>query len=142
MVAAARLLADGFMDAVVWNGTSARWNGSQADIEICGAITRVTGLAASATTLAQYDIFNRREIRSFGLAVPYTDDVTAKTIETFGRAGYDGVSHANLGLKIGRDMANVPFSRIKQLIRDADSPAAQCVIVVCTGLPAAFVVEE
>ena len=39
-------------------------------------------------------------------------------------------------------MANVPFSEIRQLIRAADSPTAECIVVVCTGLPAAFVVEE
>jgi maleate isomerase len=79
---------------------------------------------------------------SFGLAVPYTVEVTAKTIETFGQAGYEAVAHANLGLTVGRDMANVPLSQIKELIRAADSPAAECLIVVCTGLPAALVVEE
>jgi len=142
MVAAARLLTDAFMDVVLWNGTSACWNGIDSDIEICEAITRATGVVASTTTLAQYDVFERYEIGSFGLAVPYTDDVTAKAIETFGKAGYDAVGHANLGLTVGREMANVPLSEIKDLIRAADSPAAQCVIVVCTGLPAALVVEE
>ena len=142
MVSAARLLTDGFMDAILWNGTSACWNGTEADIEICAEITRATGVVASTTTLAQYEMFDQYGISSFALAVPYTDDVTAKAIETFGKAGYDAVSHANLGLTVGRDMANVPLAEIKELIRNADSPAAECVIVVCTGLPAAFVVEE
>ena len=109
---------------------------------MCDAITAATGVPASTTTLAQYEIFDRRGISSFGLAVPYTDEVLAKSIDTFGQSGYNAVSHANLGLTVGRDMANVQFSDIKQLIRDADSPDAECVIVVCTGLPAAFVVEE
>ncbi len=142
MVAAAQLLADAHLDAVLWNGTSACWNGTEADLEICTAITEATGLAASTTTLAQYEVFDRYAVRRFGLAVPYTDDVTAKAIETFGAAGYEAVSHANLGLTIGRDMANVPFPEIRQLIRAADSPTAECIVVVCTGLPAAFVVEE
>ena len=142
MVSAARLLTDGFMDAVLWNGTSACWNGTRADIEICEQITDATGVEASTSTLAQYEVFDRYEIGRFALAVPYTDDVAAKAIDTFGRAGYDAVSHANLGLTVGRDMANVPLAEIKQLVRAADSPAAECVIVVCTGLPAALVVEE
>lgn len=142
MVAAARLLADACMDTILWNGTSACWNGTQADIEMCDGITAATGVASSTTTLAQYEVFDRYQVGSFALAVPYTDDVTAKAIETFGLAGYDAVSHANLGLTIGRDMANVPLSEIKDLIRAADSPAAECVIVVCTGLPAALVIEE
>jgi maleate isomerase len=142
MLGAARLLEDAAMDVVLWNGTSACWNGKAADVEMCEAITRETGMAASTTILAQYEVCERFGIRSFGLAVPYTDDVTAKSIEAFGEAGYQAVSHSNLGLTVGRDMAYVPFAAIRDLIRAADSPDAQCVIVVCTGLPAAFVVEE
>jgi maleate isomerase len=142
MLCAARLLADAAMDVILWNGTSACWNGTAADGEICEAITRETGMAASTTILAQYEVFARFGIRTFGLAVPYTDDVTAKSVETFREAGYDAVSHANIGLTVGRDMAYVPFAEIRDLIRAADAPDAECVIVVCTGLPAAFVVEE
>jgi maleate isomerase len=142
MVAAGCALNEAFMDAILWNGTSGCWNGTQADLEICAQITHATGLPASTTTLAQYEIFDLYRVTSFALAVPYTDDITAQTIATFGDAGYMAVSHANLGLTVGRDMANVPFATIKQLIRDADSPRAECVIVVCTGLPGALVVEE
>ena len=142
MVAAAGLLMDASMDVVLWNGTSACWNGTEADLEICEAITEETGVPASTTTLAQYEVFELYEIKSFGLAVPYTDGVTEKTIETFAGAGYEAVSRANLGLTVGREMANVPLADIRDLIRSADSPAAECVIVVCTGLPAALVVEE
>jgi maleate isomerase len=142
MLLAARLLSDASMDVVLWNGTSGCWNGTEADIEICNVITRETGIPASTTILAQQEIFEQFGIRTFGLAVPYTDEVTAKSIETFGQAGYEAVSHANLGLTVGRDMAYVPLAEIKDLIRAADSPEAECVSVVCTGLPAAFVVEE
>src|SRR5690606_26206189 len=34
------------------------------------------------------------------------------------------------------------FDTIKQLLRDADSPEAECIVVGCTNLPAAMVVEE
>jgi len=142
MVAAARLLADAAVDGVLWNGTSACWNGTQADVEICDVITRETGVAASTTILAQYEVFERYGIKSYGLVVPYTDAVTDKSIETFSEAGYEAVGRANLGLSVGREMAYVPLPDIRDLIRAADSPAAECVIVICTGLPAALVVEE
>jgi maleate isomerase len=142
MLGAARLLGDAAMDVVLWNGTSACWNGAQADIEICEAITRETGISASTTILAQYGVFESLGIRRFGLAVPYTDDVMARSVETFGEAGYEAVSSANLGLTNGREMAYVPFDEIRRLIRSADSSEAECIVVICTGLPAAFVVEE
>jgi maleate isomerase len=142
MLGAARLLTDAAVDVVLWNGTSACWNGTKADIEICESITRETAVVTSTTILAQYDLFENLGIRRFGLAVPYTDDVTARSIETFGEAGYEAISSANLGLTVGREMAYVPFDDIRRLIRSADSPDAACVVVICTGLPAAFVVEE
>jgi maleate isomerase len=142
MVAAATSLNDACMDAILWNGTSACWNGTQSDHDICTAITAETGVDASTTILAQYEVFERYRFRTFGLALPYTDDVTVKTMETFRAVGYEAVSHANLRMTSGRDMANVPFSAIRQLISDADSPQAECVIVVCTGLPSAFLVQQ
>src|SRR2546430_17653098 len=63
-------------------------------------------------------------------------------MEPFWEGGYEGVGRANLGLTVGKEMAYVPLPEIRDLIRAADSPAAECVIVVCTGLPAALVVEE
>jgi len=142
MVAAARSLCDAQMDAVVWNGTSGCWNGTEADVAICTAITDATGVPASTATLAQYDAFTTFGFARFGLAVPYAEDVTARTIQTYRQAGYSAVSHANLGLTVGRDMAYVPLDEIRRLVRAANSPEAECVVVVCTGLPAALIVEE
>lgn len=142
MVAAARLLADGNMDAILWNGTSGCWNGTEADVEMCHRIAEETGVPASTSTLAQYDVFERYGIKRFGLAVPYLDDVIEKTIETYGKAGYEAVSSANLNITVNHEFAEVPMDRIRQLLRDADSPEAECVVVICTNLAAALVVEE
>lgn len=142
MVAAAKLLADGNMDAVLWNGTSGCWNGTEADVEMCRRITEETGVPASTSTLAQYDVFERYGIKKFGLAVPYLDDVTDKTVKTYGKAGYEAVSAANLNITVNHEFAEVPMERIKRLIRDADSPEAECIVVICTNLAAALVVEE
>jgi maleate isomerase len=142
MVGAAEALCDGHMDAVVWNGTSGCWNGTEADEAICAAVTAATGVRMSTSTLAQFDTLREHGVTRFGLAVPYLDDVTARTIETYRAAGFEAVSHANLGMAVGRDMANVPLSVIKELLRAADSPDAECLVVICTGLPAALVVEN
>jgi maleate isomerase len=142
MVAAAQSLCDAEMDVVLWNGTSGCWNGTEADVHMCAAITDATGVPASTSTLAQYDAFTTFGFTRFGLAVPYTDDVTAQTIETYRLAGFSAVSHANLGLTVGRDMAYVPLDEIRRLLRAADSAEAECLVVICTGLPAALVVEE
>src|SRR5205814_5421410 len=68
--------------------------------------------------------------------------VAHRAIATYRGAGYEAVSHANLGLSRNTAFAEVPLDRIRQLIRDADAPDAQCIAVICTNLPAALVVEE
>lgn len=142
MVRAAESVCDGTMDVVVWNGTSGCWNGAEADKQICATVATSTGVPMSTSTLAQFEVLRRFGISRFALAVPYRDDVTQRTIETYRSAGFEAVSHANLGMSVGRDMANVPFDQIRQLLRDADCDEAECVVVICTGLPAALVIEE
>jgi maleate isomerase len=142
MLAAASVLAEAPLDAIVWNGTSGAWNGTHADKELCEAITHRTGLPATTSTLAQLDLLGRHDIAKVALAVPYADDVTERIIAVYGAEGYETVSHANLGMTVGKDMANVPIANIRELIRAADSPQATAIIVVCTGLPAALIVEQ
>jgi maleate isomerase len=142
MLAAAQSLCDGDMDAIVWNGTSGCWNGPAADEAICREVERATGVLMSTSTLAQFEVLRRHEVTRFGLAVPYTDAVTERTVATYREAGFEAVAHANLGMAVGKDMANVSLPRIRELLRRADSPDAECLVVICTGLPAALVVEE
>ena len=142
MVEAAKLLADANVDAILWSGTSGCWNGTEADLEMCRRITEETSVPASTSTLAQYEVFERYGAKKFALAVPYLDDVTHKTIETYGKAGYETVSFANLNITVNQEFAKVPMDRIRQLIRDADSPEAECVVVICTNLAAALAIEE
>jgi maleate isomerase len=142
MLEAAQSICDGDMNAIVWNGTSGCWNGPDADRAICDAVEHATGVPMSTSTLAQFEVLRRHGIATFGLAVPYTDAVTERTIATYREAGFTTAAYANLGIAVGKDMANVPLPTIRDLLRQADSPEAQCIVVICTGLPAALVVEE
>jgi maleate isomerase len=142
MLAAAQLLADGAMDAIIWNGTSGSWNGFEVDSGFRDRIGAETGVPASTSTLAQLDVFERHGIRRFGLAVPYLEDVTDRIVATYGEAGYEAVSVSNLGISVNYDFARVPLARIRQLLRDADSPEAECLVILCTNFLSALVVEE
>ena len=52
ILAAADLLADAQVDAIVWSGTSAGWLGLDSDRVLCAEITDRTGVAATTSTLA------------------------------------------------------------------------------------------
>lgn len=142
MVGAASILAEAHMDAIVWNGTSGSWNGAQADRELSDAITAATGVPATTSTLAQLDILRRVGVSRIGLFTPYTPDVTDRIVATYAAEGIEVVSRMDLGLTAGREMANVPIARVRELLRQANSPEAQAVVVICTGLPAAFTVDD
>jgi maleate isomerase len=142
MLAAAELLADAHVDAILWNGTSGGWNGIDADRELCALIQEHTGIPASTSTLAQLEAMATHGITRFGLAVPYTDDVTARIVDVYGRAGFRAVQTANAGLSTNRDFAYVTDDDVRALVRAADHDDAECVLVVCTGLAAAPLIRE
>jgi maleate isomerase len=142
MLAAARLLADAGVDAIVWNGTSAAWLGFDADRELCALIEEHTGIAASTSTLAQAEAMRALGTTRFALAVPYRDDVTARIVEVYAQEGLDAVSVANAGVQTNRDMAHISEQQVRELVRAADHPDAECIAVVCTGMAAAQLVAE
>jgi len=142
MLAAAELLSDAAVDAIVWNGTSAAWTGLDSDRQLCALISEHTGVPSSTSTLAQLEICSRGGFTRCGLAVPYTAEVTARIIDIYGREGVDVRSHANSGVSGNREMALVSEAEVCQLLRAADSPEAECLILICTGVAGAQLVEE
>lgn len=142
MVGAAKLLSDAPLDGVVWNGTSGGWRGIEADRALQRSVEHAARVPFSTAILAQVDVFQRWGIKRFGLAVPYVDAVADRIVNTFGGEGFETVSRANLGISENAAFAQVTHDSIRDLIRSADHPDAACIIVVCTNLPAAFVVDD
>jgi maleate isomerase len=142
MLAAAGLLSDAAVDAIVWNGTSGAWNGVDADREICALISERTGVPSSTSTLAQLEVMARSGLERCGLAVPYTDDVTARIAEVYGSAGVQIVAVANAGVSGNREMAHVSEDKLRMLLREADSPDADCILLICTGVAGAQLVAD
>lgn len=144
IVQAAVQLQDAQVHAILWNGTSGGWSGHglDADRELCRRITETTGIPSSTSSLAQAEIFRRHGITRYGLAVPYVEGPTRQMLQTYHDEGFDGVSHAALGVSVNLAIGATPFERIRQLLREADSPSAQCLMVGCTNWPATPVVDE
>ncbi len=142
MLAAADLLSDAAMDAIVWNGTSGGWTGVEAERELCAQISERTGVPSSTSTLAQLEVMTKFNLERCGLAVPYTDDVAERIAEIYGREGVNVVSGANAGITGNREFAHVSEEQIRALVRGADSPGADCILLVCTGVAGAQLVAE
>lgn len=142
MVAAAVLLADAPLDSIVWNGTSASWLGIERDEELCRRINNSTGVKASTSTLAFYEVFRMMGATKIALAVPYVQELTSKIAENYGKDGFEVVSSAFLGQHVNHDIGNNSKESIRDVLRRANSPHADCIAVVCTNFPATFLIEE
>jgi maleate isomerase len=144
MLGAATELKDLQVDAILWNGTSGGWTGRgmDNDRELCRRITEATGVPASTSSLAQAEVFALYGITRYGLAVPYVEGPTRKMLQTYADEGYEGVSHAAMGEYVNTKIGVTPFEEIRALLRAADCPQAQCLMVGCTNWPAAPLLDE
>lgn len=141
MLDAARLLADAHMNAIVWNGTSGAWNGLEADEDICHRIEAELGIPASTSTLAQMEAMADYGLLRYGLAVPYTSDVADRMVEVFDAHGVTCVGLAAAGRSGGAAMADLTPDAVCDLLRAADHPDAQCIVLSCTGVAGAQLVD-
>lgn len=67
------------------------------------------------------------------IATPYVADVTGRLERFLNDAGHSVVGRAHLGL--GTEIWKVPYARTAELIREADTPQADAIVVSCTNLP-------
>jgi maleate isomerase len=142
MLAAAELLADAGVDAIVWNGTSGGWNGVDADRELCALISERTGIASTTTTLAQFEVLDEVGLHRPALALPYTQDVVQRITEEFKRAGHDVVASSSGGVSDNRSMAYVSEETVRGLVREADRATADSILIYCTGVAGAQLADE
>ncbi len=142
MLAAARLLADAPLDAILWNGTSASWRGLENDVALCEAITRETGISASTTTIAFYKTFRANNWRRIALAVPYTPDITEQIAVEYARQGFEVVGAASLGARENIEIGATGPEPIRNLLREAARSKPDCIAVVCTNFNATELAEE
>jgi maleate isomerase len=142
MLGAARLLADARVDVICWNGTSGAWKGVEADRAICDAITAETGIPATTGTLAQFEAFKAHGVQRYALAVPYLPDVCDTILRTYAGQGVICVGDECLGISENFAFAELDLPTLRDVIRRADRPDAEAIVVICTNLAAARVVDE
>lgn len=142
MLAAARQLADARVHAIVWNGTSGAWLGLDIDRALCRQIQEVTGIPATTSTLAQVEVFHRHRVTRYALAVPYTESVAAKIVETYAGEGFECIRAEHLGISENFAFNEVPPRQIETLVQSVAVPQAEAISIVCTNFPAAPLVER
>lgn len=141
ILAACDLLADARVQAIAWNGTSSGWLGLQRDRDLCAAITRRTGIAATTSVLALTEIFRATGVTRYGLVTPYLDEIQEKILANFEHEGFACAAERHL-----RDRGNFSFSEysgetIAGLVREVAAAKPQAISIFCTNMRGAPLAE-
>ena len=133
-LAAAMLLADAEVGAIVWSGTSASWLGFERDRALCAAIEERTGVPAGSSVLAINELFEKSGARTFGLVSPYVGDVQARIVENYARMGLDCVAERHLGETRNFAFSEVSEDTIEGMIREVAEAGPDAIAVMCTNM--------
>jgi maleate isomerase len=141
IIEAARLLADAKVDVIGWSGTSSGWLGFKADEKLCQEITAETGIPATTSVLGLNKLIKLMEIKDLALLTPYTDDVQAAIIKTYGSLGVNCSVEKHLGQHDNASFGNITEEVLDDGFWELVNRGAKAVGVFCTGLKAAPLVD-
>ncbi len=142
IIEAALLLAHAKVDVIAWNGTSGGWLGFDADERLCRRITEATGIPATTSVLALNEALRLMDARRFALVTPYLDEVQARVIDTYRRAGFDCVAEAHLTLRDNFSFSEVSAAQLEGMVAQVAAARPQVISTFCTNLNAAHLVPE
>ncbi|HMQ93813.1 MAG TPA: aspartate/glutamate racemase family protein [Amaricoccus sp.] len=141
-LAAARLLADARVDAIVWSGTSASWLGFERDRDLCARIAAETGIPAGSSVLAINDLFAAAGVKTFGLVSPYVEDVQERIVANYARNGLQCVAERHLNETVNYAFAEFDEATIAAQIRAVAETGPDAITVMCTNMRGARIVPE
>jgi maleate isomerase len=141
-VAAANLLVDARVDALVWGGTSASWLGMERDIETCGHIQQLTNVPTTSCVQEMNRIAVEQGAKRIAMVTPYTDDVHQKILNNYQDQGFARPTGVNLGGTVSNDFASISEDVLENAIRQAAQTNPDVVMIMCTNLRAAAVAQR
>jgi maleate isomerase len=142
MLAAAELLADAAVDAIVWNGTSGGWLGLEHDAALCRSIEARTGIRATTSVLALVEAVRTVGASRLGLVTPYVGEVQDRILSTLGMAGIAVAAERHLGISENHAFASVPVEELRRMVLGVAEASPDAITTFCTNLRAAPLVPE
>jgi len=141
--AAARLLADAGVEAVVWGGTSGSWLGPEHDRRVIAALEEATSVPATTTTVATLDACWAYGVERVALLTPYTADVGDRIAEQLASQRVEAVGSRHLGISDNRAFADISADALRRAAAQAcDDGGAQALLIQCTNLRGSPLVAE
>jgi maleate isomerase len=116
--------------------------GFGADREICQRMESAGKAPATTTTSAEIDALRTLGVHRVAIAAPYNEEVTLKLKYFLEASGFVVTSVRYLGLTAEWDIGNAAPSVWYQLVKDADTTESDCVLLACTGVRTAPIIEK
>ena len=139
VMGAATLLADAKVDLILWNGTAASWLGFEWDTRIVAAVEERTGIPATTAVMAINRQLMDLGATRIGLVTPYVEELEARIVANYTRAGYSVVAADRLDLTVNTDYAAVLPTRIATMVRKVAVARPEAIVIMCTNLAGASV---
>lgn len=136
-LAAADLLADAHVDAIVWSGTSASWLGFDKDHDMCRAIEDRTGIKAGSAVLAINDLFAAAGAQSFGLVSPYVQEIQDMIVANYSNTGMTCLAERHLNETVNFNFSNFSEAEVERMIREVAEAKPDAITVMCTNMQGA-----
>lgn len=131
---AAELLAHAKVDVIAWNGTSAGWLGFDRDERLIERITAATGIKARTCVLGYRSLFRSTGVSRVGLVSPYTPDVQARIMSTWGASGFVCTAERHADIADNFSFAEIPETQIERMIRDVAAEGCEAIAILCTNM--------
>ena len=136
---AVRMLADARVDAFLWSGTSASWEGLETDDALVAAIRTETGRPATTSTLALLTALRALGVRRYGLVVPYVASIAAAIERNLGLAGYTCIATERHDLIANWDFASISAEAVADGVRRVAASRPDAIVILCTNMRGAEV---
>lgn len=139
---AANILSEAKMDVIAWAGTAASWRGFDIDNGLCAQITEATGVPATTSVLALNEILDRTNVQRLGLVTPYIDEVQDQIVANYAQAGHVVTAERHFGARDNFSFSEFTEDQIEQAIRAVAAEGVNAVVVLCTNLRGAPLVDR
>ncbi|MFD4126968.1 decarboxylase [Streptomyces globisporus] len=130
-------------EALIWASSGGSfgqgWEGAHEQV---ATLARTAGLPASSTSIGFGHAVRELGARRVGVAATYPDDVTGLFADFLASAGVEVVAAASGGAASSAEAGSWGPDEVKRLVREADHPDAEVVLVPDTSLHTTAYIPE
>lgn len=133
---AAALLTQAPVSVIALGCTSGSFiGGPDYDQELIREMTRrADGTPCTTTSTAVVKALRALGVKKIAVGTPYIDEVNEKAVDFLTHHGFDVVSCVGLGLIRDIEIDAQPLEGVYGLAKSADTPDAEAVVILCTGI--------